>query len=75
MPHQAFDWLERIKSIEREHRISRLALDWLSRDSRKDPTVLGTADRYRDLTTTANNLDGTYVIRMFAEFESGLRSY
>jgi hypothetical protein len=88
MPGNRFDWLERIKSVEREHRAARLAVRRLSDQAGLDPSVLelprdrdhearslGRAIAFRDLILTSDQLEGTYLIRLFAEFESGLRAY
>jgi hypothetical protein len=41
---------------------------------RRDPTILK-AIGHRDLMNAAGQLEGTYVVRLFAEFETCLRSY
>ena len=70
-----FEWHERIKSVEREYWSSRLAIDRLSRDVQLDPRVLGHTSRPRDLIMASGNLEGTYLVRMFSEFEAGVRSF
>jgi hypothetical protein len=75
MPHRRFDWHERIKAVEREYWSARIAVDRLSAEVTHDPGVLGDGPRPRDLASTDENLEGTYLIRMFAEFETGVRSY
>jgi hypothetical protein len=75
MPHRRFDWHERIKAVEREYWSARIAVDRLSSAATHDPSVLGDGPRPRDLAATDENLEGTYLIRMFAEFETGVRSY
>jgi len=71
MPFDQFQWLIRIKSVEREYLAARLAVDWLSEQVRLDPTLLHGDLRQRDLAHTSELLEGTYIIRLFAEFESG----
>jgi hypothetical protein len=76
MPHDRDIWLERIKAIERdEHLATRFAVDWLLKKAGSDPTVLQGRLRLRNLQHAAENLDFTYLIRLFAEFETGLRSF
>jgi hypothetical protein len=75
MPQSRFDWHERIKAVEREYRTTRVAVNRLSEVVARDPQVLGNGRTPRDLLSADENLEGTYVVRMFAEFETGLRSY
>jgi hypothetical protein len=75
MPHNRFDWHERIKAVEREYGSARIAIDRLSELVAIDPGVLGVGPRPRDLKSADENLEGTYLIRMFAEFETVVRSF
>jgi len=75
MPQNRFDWHERIKAIEREYRSVRMAVDRLLEQAAHKPDVLGKGARPADLLSADENLQGTYLIRMFAEFETALRSY
>jgi hypothetical protein len=75
MPHRRFEWHERIKAVEREYSSVRRAVDRLSADVRRDPSALGEGPSPRDLRSADENLEGTYLIRMFAEFETGVRSF
>ena len=75
MPQRRFDWHERIKAVEREYWSTRIAVDRLSAQVTHDPGILGNGPRPRDLESADENLEGTYLIRMFAEFETGVRSY
>jgi hypothetical protein len=70
MPQRRFDWHERIKAVEREYWSTRIAIDRLSAQVALDPGVLGIGPRPRDLEATDENLEGTYPVRMFAEFET-----
>src|SRR5688500_334714 len=69
------EWLTRIKAVEREHSAMRLAADHLLEAAQADPTLIRGDLRRRDIVHAAVGLDGTYVIRLFAEFETGLRQY
>jgi hypothetical protein len=75
MPHRRSDWHERIKAVEREFWSARRAIDRLSSDVARDTSALGKGPSPRDLRSADENLEGTYLIRMFAEFETGVRTY
>lgn len=76
MPHSRYAWHERIKAVEREYRSVRVAVDRLSEQVAHDSGALDEGEsRPRDLVAADENLEATYLIRMFAEFETGLRSY
>ncbi len=68
-------WITRIRDVEREYLVMRLAADRLLTAASVDPTVLLDTLRPRELTVASTNLEGTYLIRLFAEFESGAREY
>jgi hypothetical protein len=44
-------------------------------DFDQDPTSITQDLGLRDIRRAADHLEGTYIIRLFAEFETGLRSY
>ena len=75
MPQSRFDWQERIKAVERECWATRIAVDRLTAHVSNEPGVLGKLPKPRDLQSASENLGGTYVIRMFDEFETCLRSF
>lgn len=75
MPHRCDDWLQRIKDVEREHAVVRLASDRLLEMIARDPMLLTKNLRPRDVRRAADRLDGTYIIRLYAEFETGLRLF
>jgi hypothetical protein len=75
MPHSRFAWHERIKAAEREYWVIRLAVERLLRAVRHDPTILGDGMRHGRIQDAWQHLEGTYLVRLFSEFESGLRSY
>jgi hypothetical protein len=68
-------WIVRIKSIQRDHALTRLALDRLLDEARRSPTILAGQLKVQDIVKASGRLDGTYLIRLFAEFETGLRLY
>jgi len=75
MPPRRDVWQRRIKAVEREYAAVRLAADRLLEAAERDPTVLTREVALRDLRHALQRLDGTYIIRLFAEFESGLRLF
>jgi hypothetical protein len=75
MPHSLYEWLRRVKAVEQEHSAVRLATDFLLAAANRDPTVLRGNLTLRDIGNAAKNLDATYLIRLFAEFETGLRLF
>jgi hypothetical protein len=75
MPNNLHHWLRRIKAIEREHESTRLAIDRLLEGARRDPTILTGDLKLHDIIIASERLDGTYIIRLFAEYETGLRLF
>jgi hypothetical protein len=69
------EWQSRIKAIEREHLPMRQAADRFGQAAMNDSTILVQSLRPSDLAAASRNLEGTYVIRLFAEFESGARQF
>ena len=68
-------WQERIKAVELEYKAMRQAADRFLRHSKDDPTILRKDLRHRMIVEASRKLEGTYVIRLFAEFETGVRKY
>ena len=68
-------WMKRVKSVEREYLASRLAIDRVGSTIASNPTILGEIVKVRDVLQSDANLEGTYIIRIFAEFETGLRKF
>jgi hypothetical protein len=69
------EWQSRIKAVEREYVVMRQAADRFQRAALNDPTILLADLRHGEVLIASQKLEGTYVIRLFAEFESGLRQY
>lgn len=66
--------LVRMRAIEREWRIAAIAADRLGEYLRANPSALvGEKLENTDYRNFRGNLEATYLIRVFAEFESGLR--
>jgi hypothetical protein len=74
MPHN-HQCQSRIKAVEREHEAMQQAADRFSRGALEDPSILRGNLRQGEIVLALNNLEGTYVIRLFAEFETGAREY
>ena len=70
-----FEWQNRIKDVEQEFASTRLATNRLLAEAKRDATILQKAVSLRDIQQASCRLDGTYIIRLFAEFETGLRQY
>lgn len=75
-PLKRMVWQTRIKAVEKEFHSMRLAADRLLAIVVRDPTIL-TAKSVQPASCrlASENLEGTYFIRLFAEFESGLREF
>ena len=69
------EWLERIKAVGREFLVAREAVGRFLVVLEHDPTELPADTKMGDANAAATNLEGTYLLRLFAAFESGLRSY
>jgi hypothetical protein len=76
MPYRRFDWHEHITEVWGEFRSARAAVDRLRAAVVATPDLLKNDRVAREYLSRANkNLDGTYIIRLFAAFEAALRSY
>ena len=68
--------IDRIKSVEREHKATRFATEYLLNALRHDASPLQIENlRVRGVYNAGEQLEGTYLIRLFAEFETSLRSF
>jgi hypothetical protein len=75
MALETLDWIRSLKAIEHEYRVADLAMRRLADQARRDPTVLDRDMRVRGISLALGHLNGTYGIRLFAEFETGLRKF
>ena len=76
MPNRRFDWHEHIKNIEGEYQAARIAVDWLKARLVTTPDLVAMgAEARAHLREADRNLEGTYLVRLFAAFEAALRSY
>jgi hypothetical protein len=69
------EWQSRIKAVEREYVAMRQAADEFRQAALDDPTILHGNLRHGEIVVASKNLEGTYIIRLFAEFETGTRQY
>lgn len=67
--------MARMKAVGREYLAARMSVDRFLVDAGRTPALLQQNITLRDIRHTADRLEGTYLIRLFAEFETGLRSY
>jgi hypothetical protein len=75
MPDEAFNWMARLKGVEREYRAVRFGTDYLLQDLRGGRSGIEQAPQTRDLVGAIARLEATYVVRLFSEFESSLERY
>jgi hypothetical protein len=82
MPLTSYDICRWIKAVEKEHAVVAIAVEIFQEKLRSDPDALLAREdskknqlRVRDLQIAIDRLESTYLIRLFAVFESGLRSY
>jgi len=76
MPNRRFDWHEHIKDIEGEYGAMQFAAARLEAQVIATPDILATGDARRGYIREAmRNLEGTYLVRLFAAFEAALRSF
>lgn len=75
MPDEAFRWMGRIKAVEREYAAIRYATDRLIAAVNEDPSLLDGLVRRPDITTASLHLEGTYIVRLFSEFETALHRF
>jgi hypothetical protein len=72
---ETFWWMRRIKDAEREHRCVQISLDRLIHAARIDSQVIVGEVEFLDLLVARDALEGTYIVRLFSEFETALREY
>jgi hypothetical protein len=66
--------LNRIRAVEREYLVNLVSMRLLEQHLLANPSALDKFDlRQRDYQTCSDNLEATYLVRLFAEFEAGLR--
>jgi hypothetical protein len=75
-PGKCLDRIDRMRAVEREYRVAIVSRDHMAEALTKDPSILTKQELNRaDFDALKGNLASTYLIRLFAEFETGLRDY
>lgn len=69
------EWQTRIKSVEREYLIVSKACEDHLQSVHSDPSLLTKEYSRHDIDSAFQKLTGTYLIRLYAEFEAGLREF
>jgi hypothetical protein len=75
MPDEAFNWMGRIKAVEREYGAIRFGTNRLIAAVNDDPSILQGQLARPDITTASSHLEGTYIVRIFSEFETALHHF
>jgi hypothetical protein len=75
MPHNRFEWIDRLKFVEREHRVVATAIERLRRAVLDGQLPAPDGTTHRDLAAASESLEPTYLVRLWAEFETALLSY
>lgn len=77
MPNEQANRINSIKQVEREFLATQFATLRLMAELNRDITILpaGSPIEPRDFRDALLRLESTYIIRLFAEFETGLRHY
>ncbi len=69
------EWIMRTKSVEREFLAAKWALETMIEETRQNPTILPPESERRDLRDALAQLNGTYVVRIFAILEMCFRDH
>lgn len=72
MPDSYYDWMTRIKAVERECLAIQSVMERLFRELTKDSTQLSSTVNFRDVKQAYSRLENTYIIRLFSEYEAAL---
>jgi hypothetical protein len=75
MSLETLDWIRSLNAVEHEYRVALIGMRRLDIEAKRDPTILDRDMRVRWIRAALSNLNGTYAIRLFAEFETGLRKF
>ena len=76
MPYRRSDWHERLWEVWGEYRAARTAINTLKEMTTAAPDLLKHDRETRlYLRSASRNLEGTYIVRLYAAFEAALRSF
>jgi hypothetical protein len=70
VPHNRFEWVDRLKFVEREHRVVATAIERLRRAVLDVQLPAPDGTTHRDLAAASESLEPTYLVRLWAEFEN-----
>jgi hypothetical protein len=74
MPSDKYDLIGRVKAVEREYTALRFTTDHVLRSLREGGVDLEEDLKRLDVYRASERLEGTYVIRLFSEFEVALKT-
>jgi hypothetical protein len=76
MPYLLSEWRAYIQNVWGEFKAARLAVSRLTEQVNADANIVVGQTAVREHLSSAHaNLEGTYIVRIFAAFEAALRSY
>jgi|GEM_PF-4576754 len=75
MPSDKYDLLGRVKAVEREHTALRFTTDHALRSLGEGGVELEEELKRLDVYRASERLEGTYIIRLFSEFEVALARF
>ena len=75
MAGKIWDWLPRLKDVEREHNSMRIAAGHLLWSLDQKAVALDPELRRADVKTASEKLEMTYVMRLFSQFERTLKRF
>ena len=74
MPSDKYDLIGRLKAVEREHTALRFTTDHALRSLDEGGVELEEGLKRLDVNRASERLEGTYIIRLFSEFEVALKT-
>lgn len=75
MPSDKYDLIGRVKAVEREHTALRFTTDHVLRSLGEGGIDLEEGLKRLDVNRALERLEGTYIIRLFCEFEVALKTF
>ncbi len=76
MPYLLSEWRAHIQEVWGEYQAARFAVRRLHEQVKADANIVAGEHGVREYLSPADtNLEGTYIVRIFAAFEAALRSY
>jgi len=75
MPSDRYELIGRLKAVEREHTALRFTTDHVLRSLGEGGVDVDEGLRRLDVNRASERLEGTYIIRLFSEFEVALKTF